>query len=396
VSSSTTRADYESLSQIARSFGQQADATRQSLQRLRSKMGVLQGGDWEGKGADKFYQEMDSAVLPAVQRLAQALERASETTRQISRVMKQAEDDAARLFRLEDAGRSRAPFTINNMVMSAVLGATGDASPDAGAGGAGSGPRPLLASNYKTLDDLKKDVAIEYGDGYVMVRHGGRENYLKMSTFTQKEVTEARDAWDKGDKSKAGKLLGKNLSLAWDLKDNEDAMHGIFTLGQKNPEGVTLNTVAKAMLGNLKGNASKSAGEQEALKSMFLHVHGQALITSLWGSQVADISGDIHERDQEALITGKFEGMSSQQMNGVIDNYVDLVNNMYGQDLGERLKDQFKITKETKWTDQLTADYFTAVQDYLGETHGLTFKNFDTNSKEVKAFTRLLNGLNTK
>jgi len=72
------------------------------------------------------------------------------------------------------------------------------------------------------------------------------------------------------------------------------------------------------------------------------------------------------------------------------------VNNMYGQDLGERLKDQFKITKETKWTDQLTADYFTAVQDYLGETHGLTFKNFDTNSKEVKAFTRLLNGLNTK
>src|SRR5574341_1084667 len=104
MASSKVRADYEALTQIAQGFGQAADQSRQTLQNLQSQMSVLQGKDWVGKGADKFYGEMNNAVLPAMKRLVSALERAKSVTQQISRIMKQAEDDSAALFKAGASG----------------------------------------------------------------------------------------------------------------------------------------------------------------------------------------------------------------------------------------------------------------------------------------------------
>ncbi len=58
------RADYEQLAEIAESFGGQADCIRSLLQALNCQKQVLESGDWVGKGADKFYAEMNGAVLP--------------------------------------------------------------------------------------------------------------------------------------------------------------------------------------------------------------------------------------------------------------------------------------------------------------------------------------------
>ncbi len=88
MSPSKVRADYEQLAEIAEAFGQQAESAQQTLGDLKEIISVLQGGDWVGKGADAFYAEMNSAVLPATARLAAAL----SATRRISRVMKQALD----------------------------------------------------------------------------------------------------------------------------------------------------------------------------------------------------------------------------------------------------------------------------------------------------------------
>jgi WXG100 family type VII secretion target len=92
------RADYEQLRRIAKAFAQQSEACRQSLRRLQSSKNTLQGGDWVGRGAGAFYAEMDSAVLPSLDRLVTALERASQTTSAASAIIKQAEDEAAALF----------------------------------------------------------------------------------------------------------------------------------------------------------------------------------------------------------------------------------------------------------------------------------------------------------
>ena len=78
------RSDYEQLAAIAQQFQQQSERSNQTLQALRQNMNTLQSGDWIGKGATAFYQEMDSAIVPSMQRLVAALNRASISTRQIA------------------------------------------------------------------------------------------------------------------------------------------------------------------------------------------------------------------------------------------------------------------------------------------------------------------------
>ncbi len=126
MGSSRVRADYAGLQNIAKSFNQQADAVRQTLTNIQGAQQTLEGGDWVGRGATVFYQEMNSAVLPSLKRLGSALENAAQVTQKISKIMKQAEDDASRLFSAEAAA------------LAAALG--GGAAAAAGSGGSsGSG-----------------------------------------------------------------------------------------------------------------------------------------------------------------------------------------------------------------------------------------------------------------
>ena len=76
MSAPKIRTDHDVLAAIAQRFDTEANDTRQTLQKLKSQMEVLQGGDWIGKGAQAFYREMNGDVLPALQRLINALEAA--------------------------------------------------------------------------------------------------------------------------------------------------------------------------------------------------------------------------------------------------------------------------------------------------------------------------------
>ncbi|MBM4423802.1 MAG: WXG100 family type VII secretion target [Chloroflexi bacterium] len=98
MSAPKVRADHDSLGQIAQIFSQQADASRRTLQNIKRNVDTLQGGDWIGQGANAFYREMHSDVIPALQRLVRAMEESGRVTQQISRLMQTAEDDVSRLF----------------------------------------------------------------------------------------------------------------------------------------------------------------------------------------------------------------------------------------------------------------------------------------------------------
>lgn len=98
------RGDYDSLGKIASSFGQQATQTGQTNRKLTQSMNTLKSGDWVGQGAKAFYREMENEVMPAMNRLAKALEAADRITRQIAKIIKQAEEDASRLFRIDGGG----------------------------------------------------------------------------------------------------------------------------------------------------------------------------------------------------------------------------------------------------------------------------------------------------
>jgi WXG100 family type VII secretion target len=98
MSAPTIRSDYDQLRSMAQAFRAQSENIQKQAQQLRSDMDTLQGGDWEGKGAQAFYREMGDTVMPTMQRLQRALAEASRITQQISQVMKAAEDEASSCF----------------------------------------------------------------------------------------------------------------------------------------------------------------------------------------------------------------------------------------------------------------------------------------------------------
>jgi len=154
------RSDYDQLADFSRTFERESNSAKRSLDSLKRQIEVLEGGDWIGKGADAFYREMNSEVLPAVQRLVKALELASRVTGQIARIFQEVEEECSRFFSrtLSDTGdnaadalRAAGAIAMGGLAglgaqAGAGLGGAGDASDSAppeqaasGGGGGGSG-----------------------------------------------------------------------------------------------------------------------------------------------------------------------------------------------------------------------------------------------------------------
>lgn len=131
------RVDYEALTKIADRFGQEAEAIEQMLQMMRSAMDPLQNGGWVGRGSDAFFAEMESNILPAAGRLAEALGQANNVARQIGAVMQAAEEEAGSPFRADGGGGSTSPVT---------SGTGGDVSGGTAPGGGMYVPRDWLDS----------------------------------------------------------------------------------------------------------------------------------------------------------------------------------------------------------------------------------------------------------
>lgn len=98
------RADYQALQRMATLFRREGQGLQQTLSRLQRQLGTLQSGEWVGRGADKFYQEMDSDVLPSFQRMGAALGQAASAADRIKQIMQQAEEEVARLFKWKGDG----------------------------------------------------------------------------------------------------------------------------------------------------------------------------------------------------------------------------------------------------------------------------------------------------
>jgi WXG100 family type VII secretion target len=87
--------DYERVKTLGNHFIQQSERVRKELNELNSQMQVLRNGGWIADAATAFYQDMESDLLPGVQRLVQALEIAQDVANQISQVMENAEEEAS-------------------------------------------------------------------------------------------------------------------------------------------------------------------------------------------------------------------------------------------------------------------------------------------------------------
>lgn len=137
--------DYEALEQIAARFGRQAQEIDQMLQAIRRSKNNLESGGWVGEGADSFFAEMDSDVTPAVERLQHALDEADVTTRRISQLWRQSDEEAA------------GPLKPGGGGIGAGMGAIG--------GGAGGGPPWNVVPAPGEIDGVGIGIGIGIGVG---------------------------------------------------------------------------------------------------------------------------------------------------------------------------------------------------------------------------------------
>lgn len=93
------KAEYEQLEQIASRFLKQSEIIERMNQQVRSCMERLEQEGWKGLGAQAFFDEMHSEVLPACQRLQQVLDDGGQVTKEIVQMIRQAETEAAAPFR---------------------------------------------------------------------------------------------------------------------------------------------------------------------------------------------------------------------------------------------------------------------------------------------------------
>ncbi len=92
------RCDYDQMKQISKMFTAQGSAIAGINRKIKAAQSTLEGGDWIGKGAKAFYQEMNSDVSPSMKRLEKAMEEAARITKQIHQAMHQAEEESSRIL----------------------------------------------------------------------------------------------------------------------------------------------------------------------------------------------------------------------------------------------------------------------------------------------------------
>jgi WXG100 family type VII secretion target len=95
--------NYEDLEALSKRFSQNYDRWHQFVQLLKTRVNHVYA-TWEGKGADLFEHEMENLVLPAVQRLGNALHAGQDTCKKIGQEFQDCEEEAGNLFKADGDG----------------------------------------------------------------------------------------------------------------------------------------------------------------------------------------------------------------------------------------------------------------------------------------------------
>lgn len=263
----------------------------------------------------------------------------------------------------------------------------------------------LLASRFASFEALKSVIQIEYdssGPGHyrVRVRHCShdREVVSVLETgVSQGDFAKARYSGGLGDRLA---LLYGSPEAVRNRKDLEKAYTLLRWRSEWFGEGdIAFFDLAKTSAQNIStpGLAYKNARDstEKGYINSFNHITAQAFITSCFSEELADFIADSHERYRHPeLITGVFTAEQIANLDeGPLDNYVDIVNNEWGQELGKSLRDKYGIGRATRWTPELLANYLNDLQAYFSWAFQIGFKPFRPDDEIVRRFSNKLNAV---
>ena len=94
----TTQVNYDEMQAIIQSLRAEEEEIMQLLKQTQGKVEHLHNNQWVGQGADRFFGEMESSVLPAMGRLGHALGTAGRVAQQIINIIHQADEETKGFF----------------------------------------------------------------------------------------------------------------------------------------------------------------------------------------------------------------------------------------------------------------------------------------------------------
>jgi hypothetical protein len=273
-----------------------------------------------------------------------------------------------------------------------------------------TGAVALLATSFDSLADFKQLVQVAYfgdstadsaADGAAAVQlryasNGHTVTSVLAAGVTQDDIMRAKDG---GPQEQATLALRAPFSVAY-----RGDLQRVYTLSRRRPlqfgEGdIAFFDLGKAMVAHLDphelARRSPRDTSEKGFVNTFNHVTAQAFITSLFSEALADFIGDTHERkNMPTLTTGRFtQAELDNKDNNPVDNYVDLLNNELGQEIGLQLATRYHIDRKTRWTPELLADYLNALQAYYSWTFQIGMRPFRPSDDMVVRFARKLNGV---
>jgi hypothetical protein len=269
--------------------------------------------------------------------------------------------------------------------------------------------RALLANRFQSLQAFEEVVKVDYYfdepnapdptavDSEVRLAYclkGQALTSVLKSGISQKDVFKARDG---GLAKRMTLLLRSPYTVA-----NRNELHKIYLLARRMPhiygEGdvaffdMAEMTVEHINTSELAFTHPRDNGEKGYLNT-FNHVIAQAMISSCFSEKLADAVADLHELHNMVELThGHFkpEQLVNPNQNPV-DNYVDMINNEWGQEIGKRLKRKYAITTQTQWTPILLSDYLNDIQSEMSWAYEIGLRPFRPTEERLIRFATKLN-----
>ena len=269
----------------------------------------------------------------------------------------------------------------------------------------------LLLTHIHSLEEFKQEVAIIYDGGksnlkksdnkehsVCLVHRGRGVEVVSVLTagISEGDFTKARNGsvWTKG-----AVAIRSPFALM-----HRRSLKCIESLGRRRPwefgkGDVAFYDLAEHMVNHIvdedRQHLTQADLSEKGYLNTFNHITAQAFMTSMFSEEIADFVADVHERyNLPELMTGTFSPDQIDDLeNGPVDNYLDMINNEFGQELGKTLRDKYLISTDTYWTPTLLADYMNDVQQYHSWALQIGFTPFDPTDEVVQRFAAKINFL---
>ncbi len=267
----------------------------------------------------------------------------------------------------------------------------------------------LLLTQFTSLEELKEVISIEYitgSSGILKGMFGKAEVRLRHQSGREQVISILSSGVDEGDFNQArdGGILDRGLlaiKTPFAVINRKDLV-SIELLGRRRYEmfgegDIAFYDLAEQMVKNIKTDYKNVLSEKDLSEKGYLnsfnHIVAQAIMTAAFSERLAEFVADVHERyTMPELITGIFtEDQLKDLEKGPVDNYVDMINNEWGQKLGKRIKKKYEINTKTLWTPSLLTAVLNDIQRHCSFAFAIGFNPFKESDDMVVRFANKIN-----